>query len=74
MMMTASELAAELHVTRQQVDAWHKRRARNGFPAPVRMAKWGGGERPVWDLRAVKEWRRDYEPSRGGRPAAARVS
>jgi hypothetical protein len=73
MMMTASELAAELHVSRQQVHAWYMRRARNGFPEPVRRAQWGGGYRPLWDLSEVTAWRRDYEPSRGGRPAAAKV-
>ena len=74
MMMTMSELAAELHVSRQQVGAWHDRRARNGFPEPINRIEYGEGTRPVWDLAAVAAWHRAYEPSRGGRPVTAKVS
>lgn len=71
MMMTMSELAAELHVSRQQVWAWYDRRDRNGFPEPVRHVPYGGiSQRPLFDLAAVLDWRRTYTPSRGGRPAA----
>lgn len=74
MMMTMTELAGELHVDRRQVWTWHKRRDRNGFPAPVRTIKRLGREVPVWDLAEVKEWRRGYRPSLGGRPVARTAS
>lgn len=70
MMMTMSELATELHVDRRQVYAWYQRRARNGFPLPAKFVSYGLRRRAVWNLDEVVEWRRTYQPSRGGRPSA----
>lgn len=72
MMMTMSELAAELHVSRQQVFSWYQRRDRNGFPEPCGTRPYGGHQRRVWHLHEVKGWRDEYVPSRGGRPKSSK--
>lgn len=68
MIMTMTELAAELEVDRRQVWTWFHRRERNGFPDPVRKALRYGKEVDVWYLHEVVEWRRTYRPHPGGRP------
>jgi predicted DNA-binding transcriptional regulator AlpA len=68
-LMTMSELAAQLGVSRQQVWAWQHRRRRNGFPEPKgRQERAVGRQSQVWSLEDVREWQRDYTPLRGGRP------
>lgn len=68
-LMTMSELAHELGVSRQQVWAWQSRHKRNGFPASrgERVLTVGRPSR-AWSLAEVREWRRTYSPLRGGRP------
>ena len=63
-LMTVSEVAALLQVSRQQVQTWYIRRGTNGFPEPVLLSERG----KLWAEASVVQWRRTYRPTHGGRP------
>ena len=54
--------------TRQQVYAWHRRAALNGFPPQVEVKGRDGKQRLLLDLAKVIRWYATYHPNRGGRP------
>lgn len=67
-MMTMTELSKLLGVSRQQVWAWHDRRARNGFPEHDHLEpRRNGPSSRVWDEKKVVAWRESYVPELGGR-------
>jgi hypothetical protein len=51
-----AEIARELGVPRTTASMWHVRRAKSGFPAPIKDLDMG----PVFDMAAVRHW---YETS-----------
>ena len=73
-LITMSEIARLLGVSRQQVWAWHDRRKRNGFPEHHDLVHRTMGEPVrVWRRSVVEQWFDSYVPSLGGRPPAPRV-
>ena len=63
-LMTISQVARLLQVSRQQVQTWFARRAVNGFP-DVDLV---GDRGKLWSGGKVLDWHRTYRPTRGGRP------
>lgn len=57
--------------TRQQVYAWHRRAALNGFPDQVEVTGRDGRKRRLLDLARVIRWYATYHPNLGGRPLVA---
>ena len=64
-LITQTEVAERLSVSRGQVHMWDKRRRVNGFPGPVSMMAHGSRMRPLYDWAAVKAWHRTYVPGAG---------
>lgn len=53
--------------TRQQVYAWWRRRANNGFPEKYELSV-DGQKRQLLMLPEIYDWWLRYVPSKGGRP------
>ena len=66
-LLTQADVGRLLGVDRRQVHMWAKRRQHNGFPEPVKTLQRGRSEVPLYDPAQVKNWRRRYVPSNGGR-------
>ena len=67
-LMTVSQVAEALQVSRQQVQTWFVRRASNGFPD---VDLWDSRGK-LWAKERVVKWHRSYRPARGGRPRKSR--
>ena len=63
-LMTISQVARLLQVSRQQVQTWFARRAVNGFPDVDALSERG----KLWSKWSVTQWHRTYRPTHGGRP------
>ena len=63
-LMTISQVARLLQVSRQQVQTWFTRRAVNGFPDVDALSEQG----KLWSKGSVTQWHRTYRPTHGGRP------
>jgi len=71
MIVTGTDIANRLNVSRSRVAMWHSR-GTGGFPAPIASATVWGPSRPfapLWDWSEIEAWWATYDPNalRGGK-------